>query len=474
MPWAILSLEDHVVLRLNLYAMERPRHNAILRGLPPSIGALAALVVDLAILVFVGAVVTIAGVELEEKVPAYLVRMSTMTETVAHALMQRGFPVNAELLSRTLHTASLVPLLGGAAVTVASAASNLAVVLLVVFFALCELSGASAKVRGLLSDPVSGFARIDRIVRKVQKYLVVKTLTSLIAAVLAYVLLVALDVDLALLLASSLFVLHFIPNVGSVAATVPAVLVALASQGPGTAAVVAVGYVLINTLVGKVMEPRVLGRTLGLSPLAVLLGILFWGWLWGPSGALLSVPLMMVTKSALENVEGLSWIARARGARVGRLRQPRRRDPGARGARVPQGAASGDRRLAPREPHVDAAPDAAEASRRRRRGRQAPGAAPGRGVGAPPAARAATGARLVPARRARVPRDVGQASGRLAEPRAGHRSGAGDPLCVQQCTEECLSSEQPIRRRSDHIQSNRRSCSGEHIETARRRPQFLA
>jgi AI-2 transport protein TqsA len=280
------------------------------RGLPAALGALAALVVDLAILVFVGAVVTIAGVELEEKVPAYLVRMSSMTDGLAMTLSARGFPVNPELLSRTLHTASLVPLLGGAAVTVASAASSLGVVLLVVFFALCELAGAGAKVRRLLSPPGRGLEHVDRIVREVNKYLLVKTLTSLLVAVLAYVLLLLLGVDLALLLASSLFVLHFIPNIGAVVATIPAVLVALASQGPSTAALVAIGYLLINLLVGNVLEPRVLGRTLGLSPLAVLIGMLFWGWLWGPAGALLSVPILMVAKITLENVEGLSWIAR--------------------------------------------------------------------------------------------------------------------------------------------------------------------
>ncbi|WP_437640782.1 AI-2E family transporter [Sorangium sp. So ce854] len=280
------------------------------RGLPPALGALAALVVDLAILAFVGAVVTIAGVELEEKVPVYLARASDMTVAIAATLTERGLPVNPEFLSKTLHTASLVPLLGGAAVTVASAASNLGVVLLVVFFALCEFAGAGAKLRAVLSDPGRGFEHVERIVREVKTYLVVKTLTSLLVAVLAYVMLLLLDVDLALLLASSLFVLHFIPNIGAAVATIPAVLVALASQGPGTAAVVALGYLLINLLVGNVLEPRVLGQTLGLSPLAVLLGMLFWGWLWGPSGALLSVPIMMVAKITLENVEGLSWIAR--------------------------------------------------------------------------------------------------------------------------------------------------------------------
>ena len=159
--------------------------------------------------------------------------------------------------------------------------------------------------------------------------------------------LIVLGVDLALLLASSLFVLHFIPNIGAAVATIPAVLAALASQGPGTAALVAIGYLLINLLVGNVLDPRVLGRTLGLSPLAVLLGMLFWGWLWGPAGALLSVPIMMVAKITLENVDGLSWVARimkprARGARDG----ARQRRAGARLAAAAERRGSAEIRVA--------------------------------------------------------------------------------------------------------------------------------
>lgn len=121
-----------------------------------------------------------------------------------------------------------------------------------------------------------------------------------------------------------------IPNIGAAIATIPAVLAALASQGPGTAALVALGYLLINLLVGNVLEPRVLGRTLGLSPLAVLLGMLFWGWLWGPSGALLSVPL----------IDGREDHAGERGgALVGRARHGAR-PGGARGGRCRGGRAA--------------------------------------------------------------------------------------------------------------------------------------
>jgi predicted PurR-regulated permease PerM len=138
----------------------------------------------------------------------------------------------------------------------------------------------------------------------------VKLGTSLIAAVCAFFVLKAFGVGLALLLAIALFLLHFIPNVGSAIALVPAVLIALADRGPGVAAGVAACYLVLNTLIGNVLEPRWLGRTLGMSPFFVLLAMLFWGWLWGPMGALLSVPLTVVAKIVLQNVPDLAWIAK--------------------------------------------------------------------------------------------------------------------------------------------------------------------
>src|SRR6185503_9708945 len=85
--------------------------------------------------------------------------------------------------------------------------------------------------------------------------------------------------------------------------------VALLQHGPGTALLVGAGYLIVNGVVGNVIEPKVMGRTLGLSALVVLLAMVFWGWLWGPIGALLSVPLTMVAKISFENSAQLRWIA---------------------------------------------------------------------------------------------------------------------------------------------------------------------
>jgi len=280
------------------------------RGAPPVVGALVALVVDVALVVGVGLLCARAASELQEKVPLYLARISDLLGDAARALQRRGIPVTTDAMGRAFHADMAAGVVGSAVATVIDAASSAAVVLLLVFFALCETTSMSDRLRSILVDPESGLARVERIVLQVRKYLLVKTCTSLFVAVIAFVLLTVLHVDLALLLAIILFLLHFIPNVGAPIAAVPAVAVALVQRGPGIALAVAIGYLVAGTIVGNVIEPRVLGRAMGLSPLVVLLSMLFWGFVWGPAGALLSVPLMMVAKIVLANDAEWAWIAR--------------------------------------------------------------------------------------------------------------------------------------------------------------------
>ena len=105
------------------------------------------------------------------------------------------------------------------------------------------------------------------------------------------------------------FLLNYVPNLGSIIAAVPAVLLALVQYGVGHALLVLMGYVAVNMLLGNLLEPVLMGRRLGLSTLVVFLSLVFWGWVWGPVGMLLSVPLTMIAKIFLENTRDLAWLA---------------------------------------------------------------------------------------------------------------------------------------------------------------------
>ena len=105
------------------------------------------------------------------------------------------------------------------------------------------------------------------------------------------------------------FLLNFVPTIGSIIAAVPAVLLAVVQLGNGHAMLVALGYITVNVTIGNFLEPRFMGRGLGMSTLIVFLSLLFWGWVLGPIGMLLSVPLTMIVKIALESNDDTRWIA---------------------------------------------------------------------------------------------------------------------------------------------------------------------
>jgi predicted PurR-regulated permease PerM len=105
------------------------------------------------------------------------------------------------------------------------------------------------------------------------------------------------------------FFLNYVPNIGSIVAAIPPTLLALLGLGGGASFAILTGYVVINNVLGNIVEPRVMGQGLGLSPFAVLLSLVFWGWVLGPIGMLLSIPLTMAVKIAMESGDQTRWIA---------------------------------------------------------------------------------------------------------------------------------------------------------------------
>ena len=138
---------------------------------------------------------------------------------------------------------------------------------------------------------------------------------SLATGVLVAAWLRIVGVDYALLWGLLAFLLNYIPSIGSFIAAVPAVMLAFLQLGPGDGIVTAIGYLVINTVIGNFIEPRVMGEGMGLSTLVVFLSLIFWGWVLGPVGMLLSVPLTMIMKIALEASDETRWIAVLLGSR---------------------------------------------------------------------------------------------------------------------------------------------------------------
>src|SRR5690606_27192148 len=140
-------------------------------------------------------------------------------------------------------------------------------------------------------------------------FLAIKTAVSLATGLLAGLLCWAAGLDFYILWGILAFALNFIPVIGSIVAGVPPTLLALVVAGLPNALLVAGGYLLINNFLGNFVEPTLVGRRFGISTLVIVMSVMFWGWLWGPIGMLLAVPLTMMLKVVLASSEEFRWIA---------------------------------------------------------------------------------------------------------------------------------------------------------------------
>jgi predicted PurR-regulated permease PerM len=187
--------------------------------------------------------------------------------------------------------------------------TNTFLILLTVIFILLEAASFPTKLEAILKNPDSGLIRFQSLLDNVNSYMALKTVTSAFTGVLVGLWLWAVGVDYPVLWGMLAFLLNFVPTIGSILASVPALLLALIQLGIAGALWSLLGYVLINVIVGNLIEPRFMGRGLGLSTLVVFISLVFWGWILGPVGMFLSVPLTMMIKISLDSSEETRWVA---------------------------------------------------------------------------------------------------------------------------------------------------------------------
>jgi len=190
-----------------------------------------------------------------------------------------------------------------------NALSNAFIIILTVIFILFESSSFREKMEGAFEKSDFSMAGFDKFIKSINKYMAIKTWISLATGIFVAVWLAILKVDYPLLWGLLAFLLNYVPNIGSIIAAIPAVLLALIQFGIFKASLVAGGFALVNIVIGSILEPRFLGKGLGLSTLVVFISLAFWGWVLGPVGMFLSVPLTMTVKIALSSSDETSWIS---------------------------------------------------------------------------------------------------------------------------------------------------------------------
>ncbi|MFK7987260.1 MAG: AI-2E family transporter [Sandaracinaceae bacterium] len=281
----------------------------VARRVPRVVAIMMAVLIDLGILFGLGGLVGGSLNEFYTRVPYYQTHLTELVLRYAEWVDHHGLQVDAAGIGDAVDQAQVMTLVADLFQRVSALVSKALLVALLVLFMLFEAGPWRMKMAYVMHTPTQDLPRFAKAARELQTYLLVKSGLSVVTGALCGVWVAACGVDFALLWGLLAFLLNYIPTLGMFIATIPPVAVALIQFGPGGALLVLAGYLVINFTLGNFVEPRVMGRALGLSPLVVFLSMVFWGWLWGPVGALLAVPLTMMIKIVAANTEDLRWAA---------------------------------------------------------------------------------------------------------------------------------------------------------------------
>ncbi len=279
------------------------------RGLPKSLAMVVVITCVITVVLGLGALVGSSLKNFSADLPFYQERLTEQMTHLREWAESFGFEISLEALTTAFDPAVAMKLAAQTLNGLGGALGNAFLILLTVVFILFETSSFPRKLRIALGDKKDSLVPFQKFTSTVKSYLAIKSMASLLTAVLITIWLVIIGVDYPLLWGLLAFMLNFVPNIGSIIAAVPVVLLALVQLGTGAAISVAIGFLVVNTVVGNVLEPRFMGRGLGLSPLVVFLSLVFWGWILGPVGMFLSVPLTMTVKIALDSRDETHWLA---------------------------------------------------------------------------------------------------------------------------------------------------------------------
>ncbi len=297
----VFALFLAVLLAPLVHALQRLR-------IPPAIGIPAVVLSAVALLVSLGGVLGQTINALVDAAPSYEKRANELLYWLTNTLGGWGFHYSPANLRASLGPDSVLPVLGRMVTGAASILSYTLLVLVIVVFLLFDAIDMPNRLELAFRGSEVNVEGLKHVAGEVKKYIVLKTYMCLLTGTATWIVLYATGVDFAPLWALLAVVFGYIPTIGALVSSVPPVILAVLQLGPGRSGLVLLLLVVLNVAIGNFLEPQIFGKRLGLSTLAVFVSLVAWGWLWGPAGMLLSVPLTMVTKILLDNSTQWRWL----------------------------------------------------------------------------------------------------------------------------------------------------------------------
>jgi predicted PurR-regulated permease PerM len=241
--------------------------------------------------------------------PRYVARF----EMIVSDLTQWLGPERSAKLKAVVAQIDLTRQIPGLISSTQSIVTNLLLILAYVAFLFAETGYVGRKIAAMFPDERKArdtallFATISE---SVQRYIWIKTVVSVLTGTACYVVLRLIGVDFAETWALLIFVLNYIPNIGSIVGVVfPSVLALVQFETLGPFVILVLTLTAIQLVIGSVLEPLLMGKSLNMSPFAIILGLAFWGWIWGVVGMFLSVPILVVILIVCAHIPSWRWVA---------------------------------------------------------------------------------------------------------------------------------------------------------------------
>lgn len=273
----------------------------------------AVILIVLAVMLTLGLIGTILGTRIADftaALPGYQAGLNSILDrALVIAAQYFGDDRSIENLGDLIDPGLAMGLAANLLNSLRDVLTNAFLIIFTVVFILLEASGFGVKLQAAFGDSSETIERARQFLTDLGRYLRIKTIVSLATGICAWLATWWIGLDFPLLWGMFAFLLNYVPTIGSIIAAVPAILMAIVQLGPAEAVWTAIAFAAINVTFGNIIEPRLMGYGVGISPLVVFVGLVFWGWIFGPVGMLLSVPLTMTMKMALERDENTRWIA---------------------------------------------------------------------------------------------------------------------------------------------------------------------
>lgn len=268
---------------------------------PSNLSILVIIVAVILLLLILASLLSNSVDGFSEQLPVYQEKLEQRLVEAQHVLSNYGIALPHGFVASNLNPKVIMGMVGNTLAGFGGMLSNAFLIILTLLFILLEASTFPRKLQQISRSPGQAGLQAERIVESINRYMAIKVATSFATGFLVWFWLSVLGIDFPILWGLTAFLLNFVPTIGSIIAAAPAILLAIVQTGFGDAMLVAGGYVVINIVIGNLVEPQFMGRNLGLSTLVVFLSLVFWGWVLGPVGMILSVPLTMTIKLAMEN-----------------------------------------------------------------------------------------------------------------------------------------------------------------------------